>query len=77
MPSEQSRLHGNAVTLEELGDARAVVTMDCIYLRLYTQTAHLRRLVSREDYVRIFETIWNDRASAGGGRSGSNMTGRR
>jgi hypothetical protein len=63
---EQSRLHGNAVTLERLNDSEAVVSIDSIYLRLYRQTGHMRQLVSEDDYRRIFETIWRDRAAAAG-----------
>lgn len=29
-------------------------------------TAHLRRQIPFEDYTRIFETIWQDRARAAG-----------
>ena len=63
---EQSRLQGNQVTLERLTDNEAVVSMDSIFLRLYTQTSHMRELIQQPDYVRIFETIWEDRAHAAG-----------
>lgn len=63
---EQSRLHGNTVTLERLEDTEATVLTDFTYLRLYRQTGHMRRLISEEDYRRIFETIWRDRAQAAG-----------
>jgi hypothetical protein len=63
---EQSRLHGNEVTLEKLDDREAIVTMDSIFLRLYRQTGHIRERLSEEDYRRIFETIWHDRAAAAG-----------
>jgi hypothetical protein len=61
---EQSRLQGNGVTLERLNSNEAVVSIDSIYLRLYRQTSHLRTLISEDDYRRIFETIWRDRAVA-------------
>jgi hypothetical protein len=64
---EQSRLHGNHVTLERLDDYEAVVSIDAmIYWRLYAETGHLRTLITEEDYRRIFETIWRDRATAAG-----------
>jgi hypothetical protein len=63
---EQSRLQGNAVTLEKLDDNEALVAMDSIFLRLYRQTSHRRELISEEDYWRIVETIWRDRATAAG-----------
>lgn len=63
---EQSRLHGNAVTLERLDDNAAVIVLDSTYFALYRQTGHLRNQISEEDYRRIFETIWRDRTAAAG-----------
>jgi hypothetical protein len=63
---EQSRLQGNRVTLERLTDSEAVVSMDSIFLRLYVQSGHMREMIQKPDYVRIFETIWKDRARAAG-----------
>jgi hypothetical protein len=63
---EQSRLHGNSVTLERLQEREAVVVLDSMYFRLYRQTGHLRQIVTEEEYRRIFETIWRDRATAAG-----------
>ena len=63
---EQSRLQGNGVTLERLEDHEAVVVLDSLYFRLYRQTGHLRQIVTEEEYRRIFETIWRDRATAAG-----------
>ena len=63
---EQARLQGNQVTLERLTDDEATVSIDSIFLRLYTQSSHMRNLVDSPDYVRIFETIWEDRAHAAG-----------
>lgn len=63
---EQSRLQGNGVTLERIDDHEAVVSIDSIYWRLYRETSHLRELVSEDDYRRIFETVWRDRAAAAG-----------
>lgn len=63
---EQSRLQGNSVTLERLSEHGAVVRLDPIFFRLYEETGHLRNLISRDDFRRIFETIWEDRASAAG-----------
>lgn len=63
---EQSRLRGNEVTLERLSDTEAVVSMDTVFMRLYTQSSHMRQMIAKEDYVRIFETMWADRARAAG-----------
>jgi hypothetical protein len=63
---EQSRLHGNGVTLEQLTDNEARVSITSIYFRLYRQTGHLRQQITEDDYRRIFETIWRDRATAAG-----------
>jgi hypothetical protein len=63
---EQAHLRGNTVTLEKLDDREAVVRISTYYFGLYHVTAHLRRQIPFEDYTRIFETIWQDRARAAG-----------
>jgi DNA-binding TFAR19-related protein (PDSD5 family) len=63
---EQERLRGSRVTLEHLEDTRAVVSLEPIFLRLYAQTGHLRQQISEEDFLAIFETVWQDRATAAG-----------
>jgi hypothetical protein len=65
---EQANLQGNPVRLESLTDREAVVRIDPIFWRLYEQSTHLRLQISREDYGRIFETIWHDRAANVGWR---------
>jgi len=63
---EQSHLRGNKVTLEKLGAGEAVMRLSTLYFRLYKESAHLPQQISFEDYMRIFETIWQDRARAAG-----------
>jgi hypothetical protein len=63
---EQTNLRGDAVTLEKLDDNEAVVRMSPYYFGLYKASAHLAQQVSFEDYTKIFETIWQDRARAAG-----------
>ena len=63
---EQSNLRGRPVTLQSLNDDQAVVDLDAVEWRLYEQTAHLRQMISRDDYRTLYETVWQDRASAAG-----------
>jgi hypothetical protein len=63
---EQANLRGNMVTLEKLDDDEAVVRMSPYYFRLYKESAHLPQQIPFEDYARIFETIWQDRARSAG-----------
>jgi hypothetical protein len=63
---EQANLIGNAVTLEKLEDKEALVKIKSIYFALYRRTAHLKHQISFEDYRKIFETIWYDRAKRAG-----------
>ncbi len=63
---EQANLRGNTVTLEKLDDGEAVVNLSTFFFKLYHVTAHLRQQIPFEDYTRIFETIWQDRARAAG-----------
>ncbi len=63
---EQVNLRGNKVTLEKFDSNEAALRMEPIYLQLYKQTSHLKTQISFEDYLRIFETIWQDRAAKAG-----------
>lgn len=59
---EQSRLRENHVILEKLTDQEAVVKLQTHFFFLYKRTGHLKEQISFEDYRRIFEAIWQDRA---------------
>lgn len=62
----ESRLYGNLVTLEKLTDEEAVVRMQTHFFFLYKRSSHMRQWLPFEDYKRIFETIWQDRAKEAG-----------
>lgn len=63
---EQANLRGNAVTLEKLEEEEAVLRMKSNYFRLFDRAAHLKQQISFEDYRRILETVWQDRANKAG-----------
>jgi hypothetical protein len=63
---EQSNLRGSQVTLIELGDEIARVEIDSMYFHLYHGTGHLKRQFSFEEYRKLFEANWIDRAEQGG-----------
>jgi len=69
---EQANLRGNKpprdnyVVLEKLEDNQAFVRMKLMYFDLYKVTGHLKQQISFEDYKKIFETIWQDRAEKAG-----------
>jgi hypothetical protein len=63
---EQANLRGSSVTLQKLDDQEAVITLEPHYLKFYAQTEQMREQISAEDYRRLFETIWQDRAENGG-----------
>jgi hypothetical protein len=63
---EQSCLRGSAVTLQELNDQVARVSMIPIDLLLYQQTGHSKQQIAFQDYRNLFETIWVDRARKAG-----------
>ncbi len=63
---EQANLRGNKVTLEALSDSQARIRMDLNYFRLYQQSGDLYQKIAFEDYRRLFETIWQDRARNAG-----------
>lgn len=56
----------NPVTLEKLSDAEAVVRAVPRWFELYERAAHLKPQIPLEDYRRLFETIWQDRAKNAG-----------
>jgi len=63
---ELANLRGNKVTLKELDDNHATVILESIYFKLYENTGHLKEQISFDDYKKIFETIWQDRAKQAG-----------
>jgi hypothetical protein len=63
---EQSRLRENQVILEKLTDQEAIVKLKTHFFFLYKRTGHLKEQIPFEDYRRIFETIWQDRATNAG-----------
>ncbi len=63
---EQAKLRGNEVTLAALSDTEAVVRLNNHFFTLYFTAAHLKPRISLEEYKRIFETIWQDRAQNAG-----------
>jgi hypothetical protein len=62
---EQSNLQGNSVTLLRLDDDAALVKLEPTYFKLYEQTS-IQQKLNLEDYRRIFETQWQDRANSAG-----------
>ena len=63
---EQSRLRENLVVLEKLTDEEAVISLQAHFFFLYKRTGHLRTQIPFEEYRRIFETVWQDRAANAG-----------
>lgn len=63
---EQANLRGNQVTLLKLQDKEATIRLKTHFFELYTTAAHLKPVISLDDYKQIFETIWQDRASNAG-----------
>jgi hypothetical protein len=57
-----ANFRGNEVTLEKLDDFEAQVRMKLYLLYLYEAAAHLKPQITYENYRKIFETIWLDRA---------------
>jgi hypothetical protein len=61
-----ANLHGEHVTLEQLADSTARVRFAPRFFELYRRASHLKLQVNEEDYRRLFETIWKDRAEQAG-----------
>ncbi len=52
-----------------LDDDEAVVRFTPAWFLLYRIAGHLRGQIAPEDYRRLFESIWQDRAANGGWRA--------
>lgn len=63
---EQANLRGNEVALVKLEDNEAIVRLNTHFFALYFTAGHLKPRISLDDYKRIFETIWQDRAKNAG-----------
>lgn len=63
---QQSNLVGNTVKLVKLEEREAIVELQSQYFHLYKAAAHLKEQISFEDYQKIFESIWHDRAEKAG-----------
>lgn len=63
---EQANLRHNRVTLEKLEDNEAIVRISPHYWALWRQATHVKQQISYEDYRKIYETIWQDRAKNAG-----------
>lgn len=62
---EEARLKGSRVTLKKLEDNEAVVRIWPHFSLLYSRS-HIQTMIFLEDYRKIFETIWQDRAEKAG-----------
>jgi len=63
---EQANLRGNGVVLERLDADTAVVRITPLYYQLYERTGHLKLQITPDAYRTLYETRWQDRASAAG-----------
>lgn len=63
---EQARLHGADVTLVALDSMHAVVRLRPLGFLQYSRSAHLRNQISLDDFRRLFEYRWRDRAKNAG-----------
>ena len=61
-----SNLRGQPVVLEKLSDTEASIRFAPRAFALYAQTAHLKQEISSDDYRRLFEVVWLDRARSAG-----------
>ena len=62
----QAKLVGNPVRLIRLEDNEAVVEIEPMYFALYKRTAHLKEQIAFDDFKRMYETAWKDRAEKAG-----------
>ncbi len=61
-----SNLRGQPVVLEQLGDQEARVRFTPRDFALYAQASHLKQQIGADDFRRLFEEVWLDRARNAG-----------
>ena len=61
-----SNLRGEPVVLEKFSDEEARVRFTPRAFALYNQASHLKQQINIDDYRRLFEVVWLDRARSAG-----------
>ncbi len=61
-----ANLRGEPVVLESLAEREARVRFTPRFPALFEQSAHLKQQIPLEDYRRLFEGVWQDRARSAG-----------
>jgi hypothetical protein len=63
----ETHLHRNPVIVRQANPLGGrLVMVDPLHRRLYRQTTHLRKQISKQDYEALFEAAWRDRAENAG-----------
>lgn len=63
----QDRLYGENVSIREFTETHSELFFkECIWIFLYKVASHLKCMISYDEYIEIFETIWKDRAVCNG-----------
>lgn len=61
-----SNLRGEQVILEKFGDDEARIRFSPRAFAIYEQASHLKQQINIDDYRRLFEGVWRDRAMSAG-----------
>lgn len=63
----ENRINGEKVIVEVFNEEESCIRFcQHIWRRMYTVTGHLQDMIEYSEYMRLFEAIWMDRASASG-----------
>ncbi|MDR0288123.1 MAG: hypothetical protein LBI03_10540, partial [Clostridiales bacterium] len=59
----QNRLYGEDVYITKFSEEYSeLLFKNSSWLFLYKVAVHLKQMISRDEYIELFETIWKDRA---------------
>jgi len=63
----ECRINGEHVIIDEFDDDICILRFtDHLWLRVYNAATHIKTVIPFEEYMALFEYIWNDRATAAG-----------
>jgi len=63
----ESRINGENISLDEFSESKSIIRfIGHLWRKMYDMTGHLKLQIEYEEYIELFEAIWNDRAKSSG-----------
>lgn len=63
----ENRINGEQVAIDEFDDDICVIRFTChLWRRVYDSVTHIKTMITHDEYMGLFESIWRDRAGNAG-----------